>query len=110
MGDPTTDAGSFRDPDSAVFYADGRVLRGLSARAAGDWERLSASTFFARCVNDGSIVRTTRYEGDAPPSPRGESWSVVLEHERVPLVSYPYEWPFAMLRDAASLHLDLLIA
>jgi hypothetical protein len=32
----------------------------------------------------------------------------LLEHERVPFVSYPYEWTFSMLRDAALLQLRLL--
>ena len=32
----------------------------------------------------------------------------VLRHARIPLVSYPYEWTFGMLRDAALLQLDLL--
>lgn len=36
--------------------------------------------------------------------------AAVLRHERVPVVSYPYEWPFGMLRDAALLQLDLLLA
>ena len=34
----------------------------------------------------------------------------MLEHERVPVVSYPYEWSFAMLREAAALQLDVLRA
>ena len=33
-----------------------------------------------------------------------------LEHDALPFVSYPYEWSFAMLRDAALLTLDLLLA
>ena len=33
-----------------------------------------------------------------------------LEHERIPFVSYPYEWTFSMLKDAALVHLDLLLA
>lgn len=32
----------------------------------------------------------------------------VVEHARVPFVSYPYEWPFGMLKDAALLHLSLM--
>jgi hypothetical protein len=36
--------------------------------------------------------------------------AAVLRHERVPVVSYPYEWPFGMLKDAALLELDLLLA
>jgi SAM-dependent methyltransferase len=34
----------------------------------------------------------------------------VLRHERVPFVSYPYEWTFGMLRDAALVQLDVLLA
>ena len=34
----------------------------------------------------------------------------MLEHERIPFVSYPYEWSFEMLRDAALLHLEILLA
>src|SRR5690606_26122007 len=35
---------------------------------------------------------------------------VVLRHERVPFISYPDEWTFSMLKDAAAAHLDLLLA
>ena len=46
---------------------------------------------------------------DAPPIP-GAEWVAVLHHERIPVVSYPYEWTFSMLKDAALLQLDLLSA
>ena len=36
-------------------------------------------------------------------------YEAVLRHERIPFVSYPYEWTFSMLQDAAILHLDLLL-
>ena len=38
-----------------------------------------------------------------------EAGEALLEHERVPFVSYPYEWTFSMLRDAALLQLELLL-
>jgi SAM-dependent methyltransferase len=109
--------GSFRDPDSAVFTVEGEVRRGLSAAALADWERLAATAFFPRLVAEGKVVATTPVApGDAPEddatplSPRGEPWAAVLRHDRVPVVTYPYEWPFAMLREAALLHLDVLAA
>lgn len=102
---------SFRDPDSAVFYADDLVLRGLSERAAQDWERLRTTNFFPRLVAAGQVVATEVHdEQRSGLSPRGTPWSVVLRHERVPVVSYPFEWPFSMLREAAGLHLDVLAA
>ena len=59
-------------------------------------------------MDEGSIVAT----GPADTSLLGDDagrWPLVLEHERVPFVSYPYEWTFSMLQDAAILHLDLLL-
>src|SRR5205807_5043336 len=40
----------------------------------------------------------------------GTEVAAVLRHERLPFVSYPYEWTFSMLKDAALLQLDLLLA
>lgn len=110
MSGPVAEPASFRDPDSSVFHLDGRILRGLSVRGAQDLDRLTASSFFPRLVEEGRIVETRPFEGEAPPSPRGEAWARVVEHERIPFLSYPYEWPFTMLRDAAELHLEVLLA
>jgi hypothetical protein len=32
---------------------------------------------------------------------------LVLEHDVIPFISYPYEWPFALLKRAALLQLQL---
>lgn len=112
-GGGSQEPASFRDPDSSVFYLDGKVLRGLSERVVPDWDRLEKSAFFADLVKQGKVVGTTAFDqGELGEllSPRGLPWAKVLEHERVPVVSYPYEWPFAMLRAAAELHLDVLLA
>ena len=97
--------GSFRDPDSRVYYRDGQVLRGLSAAAARDWQALASTGFFTRLVADGKICATEPVD-----EPSDGRWAMVLRHERVPFVSYPYEWTFSMLRDAALLHLEVLSA
>ncbi len=112
-GDPVRafDPGSFRDPASTVFYAGGDVLRGLDTDAAADWAALQAAPFFARAVQAGKIVRTETVPAEEARSlaPAGREWPVVLRHERVPFISYAYEWTFSQLQDAALLHLDLLI-
>jgi hypothetical protein len=99
------DAGSFRDPDSRVFIENGKVYRALSARGLEDYEAFAASKLAA----DERIVATTRAQVDAPGVlSQGDATAAVLEHERIPFVTYPYEWCFGMLRDAALLQLDLL--
>ena len=35
---------------------------------------------------------------------------MVIKHPRVPMISYPFEWTFSQLKDAALAHLDLQIA
>jgi SAM-dependent methyltransferase len=97
---------SFRDPASTVYYSDGRVLRGLGEQAAAQWQALAATRFFRQLLEQGKVCRTE----PAVASAGGDRWALVLEHERIPFVSYPYEWTFSMLRDAALLHLDILLA
>ncbi len=41
---------------------------------------------------------------------QGAGASFVLEHPRIPFISYPYEWPFQALKAAALLQLDILLA
>jgi hypothetical protein len=100
--------GSFRDPDSRVFSADGRILRLLSERGLSDWRAFSASPLFAALVDEGKLVGT-REAADVPALSGLHDGAVgVLEHDVVPFVSYPYEWSFGMLRDAALLQLELV--
>ncbi len=102
---------SFRDPTNSVFYVDDRVLRGLDERSAADWNALSPTSFFEQFTADGRIVRTEPVSADVVASlPAERDWALVLEHERVPFVSYPYEWSFSQLSDAAVLHLEILLA
>jgi hypothetical protein len=105
------DSGSFRDWDGRVFRADGRVLRALTSVGLADWEALSASDFFRRYTESGALVGTWPADDDVVEDVRradpGAAWAGVLSHERLPFVSYPYEWPFSMLKAAALLQLEL---
>jgi SAM-dependent methyltransferase len=103
----TLEPGSFRDPESRVFYAGDDVYRALSADGLSDFEALEQTGL----LEDERVVRTERAADTAAlrgllvHEPAG-----VLKHERIPFVSYPYEWTFSMLKDAALLQLDLLLA
>jgi SAM-dependent methyltransferase len=102
--------GSFRDRDSRVFYGDNAVFRGLTDRALDEWETLSSTTFFPRIMAEGKLVHSERIDptGELSSALVGE-WAAVLNHQIIPFISYPYEWSFGMLKDAALLLLELLL-
>jgi hypothetical protein len=105
----TPDGGSFRDPDGRIFEIEGDIVRALSEEAATDWRAVEESELLARLVESGDVVETrtaTAAHLDAVlAADPGGHWVSALCHERVPFVSYPYEWTFSMLRDAALLQL-----
>lgn len=98
------DPGSFRDPTSRVFIVGDDVLRGLDARGLADFEAVADSSFFNELLAEGLVVHTERLE---QPVAGLEEWDAVLRHHRIPVISYPFEWPFEMLRDAALLQLEV---
>lgn len=107
MSSTELEGGSFRDPESRVFYSGEAVYRVLSKDGLADFEALAASGL----LDDARIVPTERVEGvPVPDTILPTESAAVLEHERIPFVSYPYEWTFSMLKDAALLQLDLLLA
>lgn len=113
------DPGSFRDPLSRVVVDDDRVLRVLRGRGASDLETAFSSGYVDEAVRAGQLVPTERLAEGAIDDVVLDSlgWSaeasgsvMVVEHERLPIISYPYEWTFSMLRDAALLQLDVGLA
>ena len=110
----TIESGSFRDRDSRVVVAGDAVYRVLSERGAADWQALKSSPLLEGAIADGSVVGTEEVgiEELGPDAGRllPDGVAAVLRHQRIPFVSYPYEWTFGMLRNAALLQLDLELA
>lgn len=112
---PGAEPGSFRDRDSRVVVTGDAIYRALSPEGARDWDALAATPLLEELVSGGALVKTSEVEatrleeiGSATGTdllPTGVER--VLEHERIPFISYPYEWTFSMLQDAALLQLDL---
>ena len=103
--------GSYRDRNGRVFYASGAVYRALSEQALHAWQTLRSKVFFGRCTGEGKLVSTEQVDPtDAPDAEVAREWAGILKHQAIPFVSYPYEWSFGMLQDAALLQLELLAA
>lgn len=98
------ESGSFRDPSSRVFYHDERILRGLNSQAAEVHSSVRSSGLMDRLVSSGFFVDNWVVDDVTPPA--GVPGDLVVESARIPLVSYPSEWSFAMLQAAALATLD----
>src|SRR5574338_534986 len=92
----TLDAGSFRDPAGGVALHGDRVLRFMLGDAGSDVAALLEAPWFERLISDGAVVQTTRLSPEEAPDlyETLPGVSAAFEHERVPFISYPYEWPF----------------
>lgn len=111
----SADKGSFKDPSGRVYWVeDGagrrRVVRGLTAATTAIVERLLAEPFFRRLLANGEVANSRVLRPDDPVAAAviDRGWASVLEHEVVDFPTWPYEWPFGMLKDAALLQLHLL--
>jgi SAM-dependent methyltransferase len=101
--------GSFRDREARVFViGDGGIYRALRGRAWQDWQSVEQSRFYANARDKGAVINSRALQGKELPALFPPGWEGVLRHERVPFVSYPHEWSFGMLRDAALLQLALV--
>src|SRR5258707_448877 len=95
---------SYRDPSGFIFRRHGCILRQVNDCYRADYELLMQSGLYDELGGDGSLV--PHEEAPLDWSADGEAYKV-LRPEQLPFVSYPYEWSFSQLRDAALLTLRI---
>lgn len=95
---------SFRDPGGFVFLCEGELYRQVNHASAEDYDALMSSGLYAKLVEKGLLVS---HEEVPPPAPAGEEHARTLRPDRVDFISYPYEWCFSQLRDAALATLEI---
>lgn len=100
------DAGSFRDPSGTVMMLDDRVFRTVMPLAAADYETTRRTGILEELMAEGLVVHE-RPVSKQVLGAAAERASYVVEHPKLPFISYPYEWCFHALKDAALLHLDV---
>jgi len=91
---------SFRDPGGSVIRHGARILRALNPDGAASLEKFLKT----RTAEHPQLVRSVRIDPREFPEIEAQT---LIEHERIPFPSYPYEWPPEMLHAAGALTLDL---
>ena len=94
---------SFRDPSGFVFTRNGTLYRQVNDVFRGDYDCMMASGLYEGLAAAADMVR--HQEVDEPFA--AANGYRVLRPERVPFISYPYEWCFGQLKAAALLTLRL---
>ncbi|WP_298002565.1 hypothetical protein [Anaerolinea sp.] len=95
---------SFRDPSGFVFRRGGRLYRQVNSIYAREYDHLMRSGLYQRLIDRGWLIPHQEVNED-PLDP--STCYRVIEPEAIPFISYPYEWCFSQLKDAALLTLAI---
>jgi len=80
---------SFRDPSGYVYEEDGKILRKISPGYDKILRQLIGSGLYGKLTARSILLPFTWWVDSS------------IQPDLVPFISYPYEWSFSMLKDAA---------
>jgi len=95
---------SFRDPSGFVFTRAGVLYRQVNRAFADEFEAVTGSGLYDELARQGLMIPHQVVPLDLAATPEAVA---VLQPEPIRFVSYPYEWCFGQLRDAALLTLEI---
>lgn len=98
------DLASYRDPSGFVFSVNGEVYRQVNRVFQKDFERFIDSGLYEQLVQEGLMLP---HQQLAENFTGRDNWYTTLKPEQLDFISYPYEWCFDQLKEAALLTLHL---
>ena len=95
---------SFRDPAGYVFRRGGVFYRGIRKSGRPHYDMLMSSGLYKELVAANLLVPHEEFplEGE-----RVGDVTKVIRPEEIPFISYPYEWSFSQMQDAALATLEI---
>lgn len=93
---------SFRDPSGFVFKKDFEVYRQINKSYAGQYDHLMESGLYQKLINKNLLIphHETKVVND-------NNIYKIIKPSQIEFISYPYEWSFSQLKDAALLTLEI---
>jgi len=98
-------SGSFRDPSGFLFWQDKILYRQINQCYSSQYDHLMKSGLYKELIKENLLIPHQEHNGDYIHS--SKELYKVIQPEIVPFISYPYEWSFSMLQDAALLTLEI---
>jgi ribosomal protein L11 methylase PrmA len=97
-------AGSHRDPNGFLFWRDGILYRQINRSAEADFKLFTDSGLYDSLTGRSQLVKHTVEDNSLAVT---DDALCVIRPELIETLSYPYEWCFSQLKDAALLTLDI---
>jgi hypothetical protein len=99
------ESSSFRDPDGFIFSYNGKLYRCINFSYQQNYEHLIQSGLYDKLVENELLI--PHKEVQIPNIETTINYYKILEPEVIPFISYPYEWSFNQLKDAALVTLQI---
>lgn len=96
---------SFRDPSGFVFEVDGKLYRQINKVYSPHYLKLIDSGLYKALVEEKKLISHTELSENILNDPFA---ALTIQPSHIPFISYPYEWSFDQLKEAAILTLDVL--
>lgn len=96
---------SYRDPSGYIFEKEGVLYRQVNRVYKEQYDHFIESGLYSALVEKGRLVPHDTIRENLSGD---EEWYLTLRPQRLFFISYPYEWGFDMLKDAALLTLQLV--
>jgi len=100
------ESGSFRDPAGTIFYINDRIFRKINKAGLDRINFLEKENIIEESIKRKYLIQTKILNDDEKNKLNLNISDVILEHIKIPYISYPYEWSFNQLKTAAIFHLD----
>lgn len=97
-------ASSFRDPSGFVFFHNGDIYRQVNKPYKNTFDHFIKSGLYDHLVSSDLLVEHEEVDIEAPEPDFSYS---IIKPALIPFISYPYEWCFSQLKDAALVTLKL---
>jgi hypothetical protein len=104
QGTYTQHAASYRDPSGFVFTYNGEVYRQVNQVYKKNFDLLISSGLYRELSGKGLLIEHKQIDQNFTGQ---ELWYTTLKPERLNYISYPFEWCFDQLKDAALLTLQI---
>lgn len=95
---------SFRDPSGFLFTEGNTLYRQINLSYKENYDQLIKSSLYKKLVDLGYLVPHDKIK---PLKKQSTESYQIIKPKTIPFISYPYEWCFSQLKDAALLTLEI---